>query len=353
MDRALFIAEEGFGFVTPNPPVGCVIVDQNHCFLSEGFHGFHGGPHAEVNALTPLKDPSLLEGATVYTSLEPCAHEGKTPSCAKTLAKYPISKVISALKDPFEKVAGQGFKILKEAGIETEWMASKKSAAQKNMEIFLKITQEKKPFIALKVATSLDGKVALENGESQWITSEEARQYSRELRGRYEATLIGAGTLLSDNPRMDLRNTRYEGRKKNKLILWDPKGVIEDLSSYKIYETLGPENIYVWSSENKASVSSSHFIPWKSFEDSQWQEDFLKKGLHSIFVEGGGYTHSEFLKNALFDKIYVFQAPKILGRGKGWADSLHHSSMDSVSSLSFQEVKPMGADLLLEGYPSH
>ena len=190
MQLAMDVAVKGAPYVSPNPVVGCVVVNANHQFLAYGYHPKYGQEHAEINALNKLSD-SEIKDSTFYVTLEPCAHQGKTASCAKKLATLPIKKVVYGLMDLNPLVSGQGVKILQQAGIITEeYSGHLKNDLQSLCEIFLKNFSEKKLFIAAKVATSLDGQIALKSGESKWITSANSRNYVHELRSYYDAILV-------------------------------------------------------------------------------------------------------------------------------------------------------------------
>lgn len=335
-DLALQEALKGAGFVSPNPLVGCVIVDKNHRLLSSGYHARLGGDHAEVDALKKISKEEL-KGATVYVTLEPCAHEGRTPSCAKRLAEEPIAKVVAALIDPDPRVAGKGFSILKEKNIAVEVDKNFGLKALYTAEHFLWHVSQKIPFVALKIASSLDGKMALKNGESKWITGEEARQASRRLRAHYDATMIGAGTLLKDDPLLDFRDTEFAGKKTNRVVIWDPKNrVAEFLPKSKLSKNLPPENIIVINQPNL---------------DRPVLEELYQKGIYSLFVEGGSYAISQFVKNKSYQKLYYFLAPTLLGQGLGWTDHLELASMADKRSLNFREIEMHGRDLLLKAYP--
>jgi diaminohydroxyphosphoribosylaminopyrimidine deaminase/5-amino-6-(5-phosphoribosylamino)uracil reductase len=335
-DLALHEARKGAGFVSPNPLVGCVIVDAQHGFLSSGFHGKLGGDHAEIDALKKLSREEL-KGATVYVTLEPCAHVGRTPSCASRLAEEPIAKVIAALEDPNPLVAGKGFAILKAKGIATEINSEFGEKAKYVCEDFLWHITKKSPFVALKVAVSLDGQMALKSGESKWITSEESRVRARQLRGFHDATLIGAGTLIKDNPLLDFRNTEFEGRKTNRVVIWDPKNVARDfLPAAKLSKEIPPENIIVIT----APQLTMNIL-----------EGLYQDGIRSLYVEGGAYVLSEFVKNKLFQKLYYFLAPTLLGNGLGWTDHLEFGDMGEKVPLSFHDIQRIGTDLLVTAYP--
>src|SRR5262249_46203181 len=215
MSRALALAERGLFPTTPNPRVGCVIV-RDGAVVGEGFHERAGGPHAETNALGAAG--ARAEGATAYVTLEPCSHHGKTPPCADALIAAGVARVVIASGDPDPRVSGQGIAKLRAAGIEVERGVGKAEGDQLNAGFFLRVTQNR-PLFALKTATSLDGRIALGNGDSKWITGPAARQAVQALRARYDAILVGSGTALADDPMLTCRLEGYAGRPKVRIVL--------------------------------------------------------------------------------------------------------------------------------------
>ncbi len=345
-------AKLGRGFVSPNPLVGCVIVDSQHKFLASGAHLRFGGEHAEINALKNLQDKSKLNGARVYVTLEPCAHQGKTGSCAKALSQYPIKEVYYGLKDPNPLVAGQGLEILIKNGIDTYPFGKYEEECQEVCEQFLYHIAHQKPFISMKVGTSLDGKIALTNGESQWITGEEARKHARNLRAHYDATLIGAGTFMFDDPLLDFRGTGYEHEKKNKVIILDPKGkAASSFKDSKINKKHGPKNVFVLTPSDHSEAWSKnlvHVINWDSSKDSwnQALKNLYNKGIASVFVEGGSFVFGQLLEHQMVQKLYLYQAPKVLGAGKSWSDFLKLESLSQAKAFKKWKTVPLGEDRL-------
>ena len=237
MQLAIDVASGGASFVSPNPLVGCVVVDQQHRFLAFGFHHKYGEHHAEVDALLKLTSEEL-KNSIFYVTLEPCAHQGKTGSCAQRLALLPLDKVIFGLIDPNPLVAGQGAAILKNAGKEVlEYQGPLKNDLNELCEVFLKNYIQKKLFVAAKVATSLDGQIALKTGESQWITSPASRSYVHELRSYYDAVLVGRKTIEIDNPSLDIRHPQI--KKETVLIILDPQAtLLKNINLGKQYKFL-------------------------------------------------------------------------------------------------------------------
>ena len=221
MHLALQTAKKGLGFVQPNPPVGCVILDFEYNLLAVGYHKKYGADHAEVSALKKIKDKTKLKKARVFVTLEPCHHKGKTPSCAKTLARFPLHSLCYGAEDPFTK--SRGLNYLREKNIKITKSLDFQPELENLIAPFKFSFLHKQAFVSLKVAVSLDGKMALTNGESQWITNQKAREHAHFLRAKHSAVLVGVNTVLKDNPRLDIRLKPYKG-KQNKVIILDPEG---------------------------------------------------------------------------------------------------------------------------------
>lgn len=353
MRMAIEEGRRGAGFVSPNPMVGCVILDRAGEFLASGFHARVGEGHAEANALASITDPSRLDGAHVLVTLEPCAHEGRTPSCAKALAKLPIAKVTYGLEDPNPRVSGQGAAILRAAGKEVEIFSGLQPELEELAEIFLRNMRHRRPFVALKVAASLDGKIALRDGTSQWITGETSRARVQTLRGEYDAVLTGVGTFLRDNPRLNSRDARFAG-KAPRAILLDPDG--------KSYATLGSSNLLsvrstddliVVTGQGTAAPPVGRHLPVldfdRDFDLTSLLDELFKLEIASILVEGGPRTASAFLRRGLVDRLYLFLAPKILGDGMSWSSEYQIQHLDASPRLRNFRVENLGGDILITG----
>ncbi len=356
MRFAIETAKMGRGFVSPNPLVGCVIVDKDHKFLAAGAHLRYGGAHAEINAIRSLQDTSRIQGGTLYVTLEPCSHHGKTPPCTEAVLKAQVKKVCFGVLDPNPQVAGRGVERLRSQGVEVEHFKRYEKDCLEICEQFIYHIQNQRPFVAMKVGASLDGKIALRSGESQWITSEEARTHGRQLRAHYDATLIGAGTLEYDNPTLDFRGTGFEGQKKNKIVLVDPKGkAAEGFKDTKIYQTHGPKNIYVLTRADHIEKWSKNLNPVVRWEATPqgWEQalkNLYQKGLASLYVEGGSYVFGQFLSYRLIQKLYLFQSSKILGEGVSWSRYFENKSMQDVPQLQNWQSIPLGVDRLNIAY---
>ncbi len=350
MGLAMAVAVAGAPFVSPNPLVGCVIVDGSHRFLASGYHHRFGEAHAEIDALAKLTN-NELKNATLYVTLEPCAHEGKTGSCAKKIATLPVKKVVYGLIDPNPLVAGQGAAIIAAANISIhEYDGPLKNDLKDLCEVFLKNFAQQKVFVAAKVASSLDGQIALRTGESKWITSEASREYVHELRSYYDALLIGRNTIETDDPSLNIRHPTI--KKSNKVIILDPQRrlltKIINGKSYNFLEKNQSENIY-FAVQNKIE-----FVPYQQIEFSNLK-DLLNKvwnlKLRSVFVEGGAKTYSSFLNAGLIDRLYVFIAPIILGANTGvsWTGNFRVEKMEDQAKLINPKIKKFASDVLITG----
>jgi diaminohydroxyphosphoribosylaminopyrimidine deaminase/5-amino-6-(5-phosphoribosylamino)uracil reductase len=318
MQRCLELAHNGAGKVNPNPMVGCVI-EKNGKIVGEGFHKQFGGPHAEIYAL--LRAGKKAKGAVLYTNLEPCVHFGKTPPCVDAIIQSGISKVVVASKDPNPLVSGRGIHQLREAGIQMKIGVLQKEAEFLN-EKFFKFIKTGLPFVGLKLAQTIDGKIADVAGKSKWITSEEARKKVHCLRNEYDAVLVGVNTVLKDNPELTVR--LVHGKNPMRVVV---DGRLSLPASRAIFNTaVAPTWLLTSTTAMKThcqkvqklasqgvrviGISTSY-----SFSAELILRTLSAEGVSSVLVEGGAYTTAEFIKQSLADKLYLFIAPKILGGG--------------------------------------
>ncbi|MDI6605109.1 MAG: bifunctional diaminohydroxyphosphoribosylaminopyrimidine deaminase/5-amino-6-(5-phosphoribosylamino)uracil reductase RibD [Thermoanaerobacteraceae bacterium] len=353
MKRALELAKKGWGHTNPNPLVGAVIV-KNGKIIGEGYHEYFGGPHAEINALKSAVDD--VDGATMFVTLEPCSHFGKTPPCSNAIIKSGIKEVYIAMEDPNPMVRGRGIKMLQEAGINV-YLGMMEKEAEKLNEIFIKYITTKLPFVILKSAMSIDGKIACYTGDSKWITGEKSRKYVHNIRGRVSAIMVGVNTVIKDNPHL---TARIEGYKSPTRIVVDSKGripldsnVINDKSARTIIATteLMSDNIRRKLKERDIDIielkNSNGRVPLK--------ELMVKLGelsIDSVLIEGGGTLNWSVLEEAVADKIMFFIAPKIIGgkdaitsvEGKGFS-----KVMDSIN-LRDIEIEKIEDDILISGH---
>jgi diaminohydroxyphosphoribosylaminopyrimidine deaminase/5-amino-6-(5-phosphoribosylamino)uracil reductase len=334
MKLAIQEAYLGLGYVSPNPLVGCVILDEKNQFLSKGFHARVGEAHAEINALKNISSEKL-KNARVFVTLEPCAHQGRTGSCAKALAELPIAQVIYGLKDPNPLVSGKGEEILIQAGKDCQIFAGLQAELEQVCEHFLKNFREKRTFVSLKVASSLDGQLGLKTGESKWITDETSREIAHVLRAAHDAILVGANTVKIDQPSLNIRHPRFPN-KKNKLVVWDSSGELErDFAKTSLAKFHLREDVIFYSGSNLKELLAK-----------LWD-----LGIKSLLVEGGAQVLSSFINEMALDRLYLFQAPMICGAksGKSWSEQVNIGSMSERIALSELQCIGLKADLLITG----
>ena len=315
MKKCIRLAKIAQGNVSPNPLVGCVILDENGRMVSTGMHLISGENHAERNALLKMEH---FKGCTLVVNLEPCCHQGKTPPCTDLIIEKGIVRVVYGMKDPNPLVSGKGLKQLKDAGIEIVGPVLEKECRELN-EVFIKNQEQKKVFVAIKTATTIDGKIAAHNGDSKWITSSKARNEVRYIRNRYDAILTSSKTVIADNPEM---------LAKKKVILDRELKTDFGAQVYKQGE------IYVFYDENKKPPSKNNikFVPAPVKNKKLDVEYILNKlfelGIMSILVESGGDLNGSFLPYA--DKIYQFIAPKVLNDNSG-KSCFNGAKIDKIS----------------------
>ncbi len=391
MKWALILARKGAGFVAPNPMVGCVIVDKDHKFVSGGWHSKVGSAHAEIEALERLAlikgKKEAVAGCHLYVTLEPCAHEGRTGSCAKALVPLKPASVTFAITDPNPEVAGKGAQILKDAGIMAlsiaevhEWpglpgkildSATKQELideAEDLSEIFLWSMRNQGPgalpFVTVKVASSLDGRVALNDGTSKWITSEQAREKGHRLRLEHDAIIVGRRTIETDNPSMNVRLEDVTDH-TNSVVIVDPKAKLVDrLIEFEVAKVRPTSRVFVCVQTgiaNAKAIEKAKDHGFRIFEVEgsndgvvdlkQMLQRLREFGLGGLYVEGGAGTVGPFLDNALAHRLHVFMSTSVIG-GKysiGWSDLCGVKKLEDSWKLHRQRVKLIGPDLHITG----
>lgn len=351
MRLAIREARKAMGNVSPNPPVGCVIVDRDHRFLSSGFTQPPGRNHAEIEALKNLPEGADLSGGHFYVTLEPCAHEGRTPSCAKALAKLPIASLTYGLQDPNPKVNGQGLEILRQSGIQVKKEENFGPELHRLAEIFFHNQTCRAPFVSLKIATSLDGRIGMKTGESKWITGERARRHAHYIRSLHDAILIGANTFLQDDPALNIRHGRFAG-KEMKIVVLDPAGrALGRLKDSQLLKAHRPENIF-WvgrslPSEHGSDVNLVSVTEGRSgLNLDRVLAALYDRGIHSLMVEGGARTVSHFLEQKKAHRIYQYMAPVLIGgEGRSFTEYLKIKNFAGRIRMSHALTKKLGADL--------
>jgi diaminohydroxyphosphoribosylaminopyrimidine deaminase/5-amino-6-(5-phosphoribosylamino)uracil reductase len=328
MKIAINEAKKGIGKVNPNPLVGAVIV-KNGKIISKGYHEYYGGRHAEIVAIENAKRKNIdIKGAVMYVTLEPCSHYGKTPPCANRLVKEGFKEVYIGMLDPNPLVNGKGKKILEDAGIKVEYGILEEKARKLN-EIFITYINKKRPFVALKFAMTLDGYIATKSYDSKWISNEKSRKFVHSLRNYYSSILIGANTLIIDNPKLTCRIKN--GRNPIRIIL-DKNGLFEN-KNLNIFNEVG-KNI-IFTKKNVINVPKNTEII-RETDVYKIINILYNKGIDSILVEGGSSILSMFLKNKLFDKMHVFYSPKIIGNGISPFENISINKIEN--SIKFKTI---------------
>ncbi|MGB5444233.1 MAG: bifunctional diaminohydroxyphosphoribosylaminopyrimidine deaminase/5-amino-6-(5-phosphoribosylamino)uracil reductase RibD [Psychromonas sp.] len=363
MARAITLAKKGRFTTSPNPNVGCVIVVDG-VIVGEGFHQQAGLGHAEVNALAIAKEKA--ENATCYVTLEPCSHFGRTPPCAMALVKAGVKRVVVAMVDPNPKVAGRGIRILQEAGIQVDVGLLEKEANGLNLG-FIKRMQVKQPRVTVKLASSLDGKTALKNGQSQWITGADARCDVQYFRAQHSAVLTGSGTVIADDPSL---NVRYQELKNhpdfdvtlqaseirqpiriildshNKLTLQEK---LFSLAGKVLLVSLAPRHDL----EELQDTTVAQVEQLICADDGQGRinlNDLLTQlndhEINDLWVEAGATLAGEFFNQQLVDQFILYQAAKLMGdQARNLVNLPDYSNMDDVVQLTLQDVALIGNDM--------
>ncbi|WP_404340935.1 bifunctional diaminohydroxyphosphoribosylaminopyrimidine deaminase/5-amino-6-(5-phosphoribosylamino)uracil reductase RibD [Pseudoalteromonas mariniglutinosa] len=352
MARAIKLAEQGRFTTTPNPNVGCVLVNDQQ-IVGEGFHQRAGHGHAEVNALLMAGDKA--HGATAYVTLEPCSHYGRTPPCAEGLKKAGVSKVIAAMVDPNPQVSGKGLAILAEAGIEVGAGLLEPQARELNRG-FLKRMEQGLPFVSCKLACSLDGKTALNNGQSKWITGPLARQDVQLFRAQSCAILTGADTVLIDNAKLNVRAAELPIALPTDLPLRQPVRVIID-SQNRLTPDLAlfsiPSDIIILTTELDNQQQWPHFVSHKVLPANNHKVDLLaalqwlaQQQFNQLWLEAGATLAGAMAEQNLIDEYIIYMAPKLIGNsGKSLVNFAELTKMDEISSLTFKHCEQIGGDL--------
>jgi diaminohydroxyphosphoribosylaminopyrimidine deaminase / 5-amino-6-(5-phosphoribosylamino)uracil reductase len=345
MARALRLAEKGMYTTTPNPRVGCVIAREARV-ISEGWHERAGAAHAEVRALE--RAGADAGGATAYVTLEPCSHHGRTPPCADALIRAGVARVVVAMRDPNPDVGGKGLQRLREAGIAVDCGVLEREARELNVGYISRMCAGR-PWMRVKIASGLDGKTALENGASQWITSAQARRDAHRWRARSCAIMTGIGTLTDDDPRLTVREVETSRQPLRVVVdsrlrvmpgakIFGDGGVLiatasDDREKIDRLSSLGAEVVVVPDQHGKVDLR-------------QLVTELAVRGLNEVLVEAGINLHSALLRAGAVDELLLYFAPKLLGdRGRGMFDLGPLGDMDAVPELDVTELRQIGPDL--------
>ena len=378
MRRAIELAKKGGGYVHPNPLVGCVVVNDG-VIIAEGYHEKYGQYHAERNALTRCN--TEIKGASLYVTLEPCCHYGKTPPCTEIIIEKGIKKVFVGILDPNPLVAGKGVKILQDAGIEVEVGLCENEIREMN-KVFLKYITTKKPYVIMKTAMTLDGKIAAHTGDSRWVTNEASRKMVHELRSELAGVIVGIGTVLADDPML---TCRLEGNHHQPVrIVVDSNFRIpigsQLVKTAKEYRTIVAKTVI--SSDRRESrnlLQTDEISPFRSASVEMTNKirtlesfgvellecqsnnnhvdinDLMVKlgamGIDSLLLEGGGTLNAAFLETGCVDEVWAFIAPKLIG-GEDAKTPVSGKGIDNMSeaiNLQNIDIQNINGDILIKG----
>ena len=353
MSRALSLARNGLRMTSPNPMVGCVIVKDGK-IIGEGWHKKYGNPHAEIEALNDANSRGEnVRGSTVYVTLEPCSHYGKTPPCANRLVDEGVAEVITAMRDPNPKVNGNGIKILREGGVKVTELSEFEEAAKFLNRGFVFVHKYGRPFVSLKAAISLDGKMNLANGSSKWITGIESRTEAHRMRAENDAVIVGIGTVLADDPELTVRHvegvdplrvvldSRLRTPPSAKIIGHDGKCIIITTSKA---ETFRSKSLIDAGAVIAVTDSNNDHVDLR-----QVLKFLAGKGVLTLMAEGGAEILSAFLREGLADYVKLFIAPKIFGEGKSINTEMNFADVNAAFRLTNTITRTLGDDIMTEG----
>ncbi len=351
MRKALELAEKGKGNTSPNPMVGCVIV-KNDEIIGEGYHQKAGGPHAEIVALNSAKED--VSNSTIYITLEPCTHFGKTPPCVQRVVDAHPVRVVIAMQDPNPLVAGKGIETLKASGISVEIGVLEEEARKLN-EVFIKYITQKVPFVIAKWAMTIDGKIATISGDSKYISSYDALKFVHRLRSEVDAVLVGGRTVIKDNPLLTVRHIEGEYKNPVRIILDTQNGLPEDLNVFKDRTTASTWVVTAYKRKYAFADVTIELEPDKNGHVplTELMKKLGELGITSVLVEGGGNVFSSAFQAGIVDKVLCFVCPKIFGgehamtpvMGSGLAEKVNEALNLRIASL-----KNIGRDALIECY---
>jgi len=356
MTIALDLAKKGEGFTSPNPMVGAVVVKDGK-IVGQGYHQAVGLAHAEVNAIDDAGDSA--NGATLYVTLEPCNHTGRTPPCTEKILKAGIKRVVSAMYDPNPDVKGGGIAYLKEKGIEITTGVCEDEAKKLN-EVFIKYIRTKLPFVIVKCAATLDGRIATRTGDSKWVSCETSRKFVHQLRHATDAIMVGIGTVKKDNPALTTRLDNIKGKDPVRIILDTHLSVSEDA---QVLKNDSDAETFVITGDNipadkKSKIASKKVKVIESpLKDGRIDFAFLMRhlgslGITSIMIEGGGQVIASALAAKIVDKVMFVYAPKILGGDDGVPICKGHGPALMKDSIQIRDIniRRFDDDIMIEGY---
>lgn len=354
MRQALRLAERGRGRTSPNPPVGAVVVRDGRV-VGQGWHKGAGLPHAEVEALAEAAEAA--RGATLYLTVEPCTHTGRTPPCAPAVIAAGITRAVIATTDPNPVVDGAGVRALEAAGVQTV-VGVLEGEAKRLIQAFAKHVRTGRPFVTAKAAISLDGRVAAADGSSRWITGPTARRDAHRLRASVDAVLVGVGTVVADDPQLTVRLRGYSGRQPLRVVL-DPAGrmpvdarvLSADAPTLVAVTDKAPDDAVAALRAKGAEVAELPSCDGR-VELSAVIDELGRRGFLEVLIEGGPTVLGDAVENGLVDRYVIYVAPKMLGEaGLGMLAGIVVPNIDQARELQFVSVRHAGADLRVEAYP--
>ena len=351
MTEALVLAERALGLTSPNPTVGCVVAKGGEV-VGRGFHPKPGEPHAEVFALREAGERA--RGADLYVTLEPCSHYGRTPPCTEAIKAAGIGRVVCAMVDPDPRVSGRGIEILRQAGVTVDVGLLEDDARRLN-EQYVHHRLTGRPWVTVKWAQTLDGRIATSSGHSRWVTGEEARREGHVLRSRHDAVLVGIGTALADDPRLDVRLDDREVKQPWHVVLDSRLRLPVDA------RLIAPGKTIVFCEEDATADSRKALadagvevvaVPsalGAGLDVSAVLAELAKKDFLGVYVEGGPTVVTSFLRARLANRVVAFVAPKILGEGTASVGDLRASTMADALALAEVTVRQVGDDVCVSG----
>ena len=362
MQQALVLAAQALWLTSPNPRVGCVITATDGTVLGQGHTQRAGGPHAEIMALRDAQSHGhSVQGATAWVTLEPCAHQGRTGPCCDALASAGIARVVMAMRDPNPLVAGQGMARLAAAGVQTELLDARSETAVQARELnigFFSRMERQLPWVRMKVATSLDGQTALPNGQSQWITGPEARADGHAWRARACAVLTGIGTVLEDDPLLNVRG--LNAPRQPHLVVVDSR--LDMPLNAKLLDTQGSgeqaRQIWIYTAttghaDKRAALTARGVTvidcpgPGGKVELAAMLRDLARREINELHVEAGHKLNGSLIREGLVDEFLVYLAPQLLGPGQGMAHLPALTELSDAVQLAFHAVDRIGPDVRL------
>jgi diaminohydroxyphosphoribosylaminopyrimidine deaminase/5-amino-6-(5-phosphoribosylamino)uracil reductase len=356
MQMALTLAQKGSGRVSPNPMVGAVVVSAGRV-VGRGYHPYVGGPHAEVNAIDEAGDAA--RNATLYVTLEPCNHFGRTPPCTHKILEAGIKRVVVAMQDPNPEVAGGGNGFLVSRGVELV-CGVEEAAARRLNESFIKFVRTRKPFVILKIASTLDGRIATRTGDARWVTGDTARAYVHQLRHGMDAIMVGAGTVEADDPQLTTRLANGRGVDPVRVVLdtrlrmSEKARMLHQASEAATWVVCGPDAPPTAKERLEAVGATIVQTPLKGerIDLNRLMHHLAERGVTSLLIEGGAHVAGAALREGVVDKVVFFYAPKIYGGSDGIpiCGGRGPDLMRDSLAVRHIELERMGDDIMVSGY---